>query len=160
MGILPLAQCWPTSLQIGVVGQSPLAEEVRAKASPAVRLLGQLARPELLKRMTRYNLHSAPSLYLEMQPTKVNEAMAVGLPVKAPSGNAGADCAAQFGARYVYSGSGELEESLQRVSVNRGAPGAAGRQAYLSLYIPECWLVARVAIYASAASTAENGRVV
>ena len=139
-GIAELARCWPESLSLDIVGDGPLADEIRAAHFSSVNLLGPLERGELLATMQQYEGLVFPSVCLEMQPTSVIEAMAVGLPVVALAGNAGADLVTRFGAGQVYSGPDDLEHQLLRASQNRGALASAGQTAYRRLYAPERWL--------------------
>jgi len=155
-GIAQLAGYWPESIPLDIVGEGPLADEIHATDSSSVHLLGALERPKLLKMMAEYEGLVFPSVCLEMQPTAVIEAMAVGLPVVALAGNAGADLVVRFGAGQVYSGPDDLENWLLQASRNRDALASAGQTAYQRHFSPQQWSTKIEGLYTRVAEEAKR----
>jgi glycosyltransferase involved in cell wall biosynthesis len=83
-GILPLVRLWrDLGVTLTVVGDGPLRPHLLAEAGPDVRLLGQLDAAGVQDEMRKAALLILPSLYYEMLPLVLIEALAEGLPVVA-----------------------------------------------------------------------------
>jgi glycosyltransferase involved in cell wall biosynthesis len=86
-GILQLLEAWrrasPSGLELLIVGDGPLLEQARARASGNVRVLGRIDKDEVRKLMLSGRALVLPSVAYEVQPTVLLEALAAGLPVLA-----------------------------------------------------------------------------
>ena len=83
-GILPLVRLWrDLGVTLTVVGDGPLRSRLLVEAGPDVRFLGQLDAVGVQDEMRKAALLILPSLYYEMLPLVLIEALAGGLPVVA-----------------------------------------------------------------------------
>lgn len=115
-GVLELLESWPDSERLDIIGAGPLESEVRSRLSSNVRLLGSLEHGSVLTHMRRAKGLMFPSRCFEMQPTVVMEAMSVGLPVVAFSGNSVADLIMKADIGCSYSDQRTLCAALDYVS--------------------------------------------
>ena len=86
-GILPLLEAWRRAalagLELLIVGDGPLLEQARARASKNVRVLGRIDKGDVQKLLLSSRALVLPSVAYEVQPTVLLEALAAGLPALA-----------------------------------------------------------------------------
>jgi len=108
-GILDLIEAWrEISYPLTVIGDGPLLDEIRRRATSQVRLVGRYSGPEILREMKKAAFLVVPSRCYESSPPRVIiEAFACGLPV-------------------VGSAIGAIEEVVEKSNAGRlFAPGSA-----------------------------------
>lgn len=155
-GALELVRSWPADLELDVVGAGPQLPAHRAIAGPNIRYLGVLKRDDLLSSMAHYDGLVFPSACLEMQPTVVIEAMAMGLPVVARRGNAGADLVVSAGCGTTYGDAADLRTGLLAALTSREEMGVRGRAVFRSDFRMDRWIARLEATYERAVAGGDD----
>ena len=148
-GILELAEIWPRSEQLDVIGSGEQHSRISDLSNAYVSLLGSFERAETRRILSDYEGLIFPSKCLEMQPTVVLEAMSAGIPVVALSGNAGAKVVQEADAGFVYDDSKSLERALIEVRENRLELGARAAAYFENNFTQKSWLTSITALYES-----------
>lgn len=156
-GFRQLLLSWPDGFKLDVVGDGPLRLDLQSIRSSDVKFLGPVPNERLRKVMNSYDGLVFPSVCLEMQPTVVIEAMSVGLPIVARSGNAGAHLVMQHNCGRQYETDQELKECLQAVRTLRQELGRYGRLAFNQHYSLDAWSDRLTAVYTEVAMSAALG---
>lgn len=118
-GIMELVKGWPRHHTLDVVGTGVLDDAVRSSQDQAVVFHGAWSRDELRNRLPEYTGVVMPSLWLEMQPTIVSEALAAGVPIVARAGNATSSLVHSHSLGATYSSPVELAKALDEVRSKR-----------------------------------------
>ena len=120
-GVLDLAVAWPPHHRLEVYGDGLETTGILALGKPNIDYRGVVAHSQLRKRLGQVSGLIVPSKWLEMNPTIVSDALAMGTPIVAFSANAGADLVRRHGVGAVYSDLDSLNDALTSVQ-------AGGRQ--------------------------------
>lgn len=154
-GLLELLDSWPADQQLDVVGDGPLADDVRRKLPPGGRLLGAVPRAELRASLPSYRGLVFPSRWPESAtPLVVLEALAAGLPVVALRGNTAADLIAARKCGLVVADDDGWTRSLIAATTDRGTLATSARATYDELFAPDAWLRGITAVYEQAVTDA------
>jgi glycosyltransferase involved in cell wall biosynthesis len=149
-GVEELLRRWPAGVPLDLVGDGPLADAVRAVARhrPEVRMVGTVAREQLLHRLGTYKGLVLPSMCAEQLPTAVLEAMAAGTPSVLSHHVNAAEQLRTLGAAETFDPVAPgLEGVLGEVDIAWSSMSAAARAVYEKEYAPEVWLARVQAIY-------------
>jgi glycosyltransferase involved in cell wall biosynthesis len=147
-GIVSLAQRWPKSRLLDVIGDGPAAADARTVAPASVRFLGPLSHARLTALLPTYEGLVFPSEWWEGAPMIVAEALSAGLPVVAVDGSSAADLVAEtgVGARLPLGyGADELEEALNVAGDPRLA--AVARATFEQRLSVRSWLSTMAGVY-------------
>lgn len=152
-GIRVLLDAWSQladpHLRLTVVGSGPLLEEVKAKASGSIKVVGWLEPADVLQHMLSARALVVPSLWYEVQPLVVLEALACGLPVLYSNlgalGEIVGDGGSPFSAGSPSHLVTRLSEMLDGAEVKRMSDG--GRGQFLSRFDTQRALASRIALY-------------
>jgi len=106
-----------------------------------------MPRDKLLTELAGYVGLVFPSVCLEVQPTIVIEAMALGLPILARAGNAGADLVRVNQSGGVYESDDHLEDAIAEVTRNSNAYSRNGLVAFEREFHRDNWLVRLEDVY-------------
>jgi glycosyltransferase involved in cell wall biosynthesis len=146
-GIRTLLAAWRQAdigRQLRIVGDGPLADDVRAAAvaMPGITFVGRQSRDEVQAEMRAAAALVFPSVWYEGMPLSVIEAFAAGLPVIASRLGAMEDMVedGRTGILVEPSNPGALAAAMTRASAHSGAlaaMGAVARTVYLETYAPE-----------------------
>lgn len=90
-GIERLLSVWPTTVPLHLFGEGPDSDRIKAKCRGQVTYHGLASRDLVLERLSTAKGLVIPSIWAEGLPTTYLEALAVGVPVLAKSGNSAAD---------------------------------------------------------------------
>jgi glycosyltransferase involved in cell wall biosynthesis len=117
-GFLELVRHWPTSHQLVLIGDGPQAEDIRVAASgKRIEIRGSMPIGKLREVLPHFCGLIFPSLWPDVAPQVVVEAMRVGLPVIAHRANVVADLVSASGAGVTYHDAESLLTALERVSM-------------------------------------------
>lgn len=138
-----------------IIGDGPLAEEVRAAASshPRITWLGRQERATVLEQMRQARALAFPSVWYESCPVTLIEALACGLPVVAPRLGAMAELIRDGETGLLYeppADSRSLAAAVRRMLEDRPLRATLAHQAradYLTRYTGEVGYVRLRAIY-------------
>lgn len=115
-GFVRLVEQWPTDVHLTVIGEGSQSALVdRYSRNAQVNMLGTLPIDELRRLLPEFYGLVLPSLWPEVAPQVVVEAMRVGLPVVAYEGNCVADTVRTSGAGATYSDGATLRAALMAV---------------------------------------------
>jgi len=138
-GFTELSLAWPEGLGLDIIGDGP--ENTRPSTLlPGVRQLPSMPRDQLLSELSSYTGLVFPSLCQEMQPTIILEAMALGIPVVARAGSAGAELVQTHKCGSIYSSDEFLARALQDAAANRSHYGDAGLEAFEHSFQQGSWV--------------------
>lgn len=147
-GFVELVRQWPPGRALTIIGDGPLDAEVReAAAGTGVDIRGSIPRQELREFLPSQLGLVFPSLWPEVAPQVVVEAMRVGLPVVASASNGVALLVESSGAGATYDAAGSLDEALQLVEGRCDEMSASASRYYHANWTPEIWLASMTELY-------------
>ncbi len=138
-GFRELIEAWPAQVGLDVIGDGP-PDALPEHLPPLVRHLPSMPRDKLLTELAGYVGLVFPSVSMEVQPTLVIEAMALGLPIVSRAGNAGADLVRVNRSGGVYEFDARLADTLAEVTRNSSIYGANGLAAFEREFHGDVWL--------------------
>jgi glycosyltransferase involved in cell wall biosynthesis len=145
-GIGVLLEAWsrvrPDHLELLIVGDGPLADDVRALAPPGVRFLGHLGQDQIRELMLGARALIFPSIWYEGQPMVLLEALAAGLPLVVSGIGGIPDTVVDYGAALIVNRKSDWAESLVRLADDVWVDGAGrhGRAVFEGRYTPDAAL--------------------
>lgn len=149
-GFLDLVTLWPEGEILDIYGDGPERRDIEASKRPGVNLVGAVPRQELLDAMPGYAGLILPSLCLEMQPSVLVEALALGLPVVARSGGAAEALVSEHGVGFAYDSTQSLLAALHSVTEGGSRLRSRARAVYLRNFTPEIWIQRLESVYRQA----------
>jgi len=145
-GIGVLLEAWsrvrPDHLELLIVGDGPLADDVRALAPPGVRFLGHLGQDQIRELMLGARALIFPSIWYEGQPMVLLEALAAGLPLVVSGIGGIPDTVVDYGAALIVNRKSDWAESLVRLADDVWVDGAGrhARAVFEGRYTPDAAL--------------------
>lgn len=157
-GFLELIRSWPSGTPLVVIGDGPQREAlVSAASGKAVEIRPSMSIDELRRVVPGHRGLVFPSLWPDVAPQVVVEAMRVGLPVVAHRANVVADLVNETGAGASYDDTASLSSALETVSANLALMSARAVKTFEREWTQTAWLTRIEAVYESAL-TRETGR--
>lgn len=144
-GIAGLVTQFPREAQLTVIGDGPLAGEVRGLAEAsggAVRFLGRGSREVVAAAMRAARGLIVPSLWSEGIPTVALEAISAGTPLLLSDRIAAAGLFVKAGAAVTYDPRDDwtLREAIKSVEGNQSGFGSQARAAYEDRFSSDAWV--------------------
>jgi glycosyltransferase involved in cell wall biosynthesis len=148
-GLLNLIRHWPTGYRLEVVGSGPQEEECRrAAAGKEISFHGQQDRETVAELMSGAIGMVFPSVWFESAPSTVYvEALALGLPVLALSGNTVADDVVEFGTGISVDSWEGIEDALQNIELNRLELSRAADARFQQRFTQQVWSAEMLPLY-------------
>lgn len=148
-GIKELVEAWPRSEPLRVVGDGPLAHQLRTLGREGVTFDGALP-PGRVDGVLRESWGLVfPSRCMEGFPTVVAEAAMHGIPTLARRGSSGADFVERTGSGLAYGDESEIPKSLRAIRARNNALSVASQQAYASELSVDTWVLRLLKVYKS-----------
>lgn len=147
-GFLELLDEWPLGEELTLIGDGPLANEVREKASQlGINVLKALPIEKMRRHLAEATGLIFPSRWYEADPQVVVESMRLGIPVVALEVNSAAFTIESTGAGVVYGRQRPLAGALAEVTSNRERMSLLAREAYETRWTRGAWLAAIEDLY-------------
>jgi glycosyltransferase involved in cell wall biosynthesis len=115
-GVLDLLHDWPPGTPLAVFGTGPQQAEIERACTGAITYEGQVTYGELRAKLARSLGLLMPSKWLEMNPTIVSDALALGTPIVALTSNVAADLVDRYQVGATYTNRTTLREALHAVT--------------------------------------------
>ena len=148
-GFLQLIRDWPSTHRLRILGSGPqenaIREAVRGRAN--IHLSGPVPRDELRKLIDSHVGLVFPSLWFEVAPQAVVEAMSAGTPVIAHRANVVSGLLERTGSGIAYGDAEELTAALDNVRDNWSVVSQQARRVYESEWTPQIWLRRTLNLY-------------
>jgi glycosyltransferase involved in cell wall biosynthesis len=143
-GFLNLIENWPQNYELDIVGDGPEMQELitRTENKKNIRLLGQLDREVILRKLPEYSGAIHPSLMLEVCPLTVIEFLCAGLPIITLKSNTSAVGLVEGNAGIALDTftKDSLRHSLESIDENYELFAKNARLNYLKHYTKNSWL--------------------
>jgi glycosyltransferase involved in cell wall biosynthesis len=159
-GVLDLVRQWPQGVPLDVFGAGPQQALVEASCRGSVRFKGQVAYSDLRRRLASAQGLVMPSKWLEMNPTVVSDALALGTPVLAFEANVAAEVVQAHDVGATYSDTATLRGALDSLALATVELERRCIETFESEYSYEVWGERLLHLYLSvrARRSAESGR--
>lgn len=152
-GFVDLARMWPVGPPLVIIGDGTEAQEIRKEArGKSIEVRPSLPIEQLRAFLPTCRALLFPSLWPDVAPQVVVEAMRVGLPVIAHRANVVADLVASTGAGATYGDAAELKNALATVSDDLPAMSMRAIEVFVSDWTEAAWLARIEAVYLSVVS--------
>ena len=115
----------------------------------AITFMGARPRDEVLMELRTAAGLVFPSVWTELAPLSFLEALSVGLPVIAKSGNAAAAEILSSNCGHVFDDFSEMEDAIEKTRNDWSALSRNARDIHRAKYSPEAWLEAITRVYYS-----------
>jgi len=141
-GFEALLRDWPAGHRLRIVGAGPQRKQIvqLANGREDITVQEPVTRDELRKLMDTHVGLVFPSLWHEVDPQVVAEAMCAGLPVVANDANVVADLVRSTRAGSTYSNQSDLAQALTAVVDAHAEMSAAARSYYETNLTPQTWI--------------------
>lgn len=150
-GFVPLVEQWPADRLLTIIGSGPEADEIdRVSMGKSVTRLDAVPIDELRRQLPWFRGLIVPSLWFEVAPQVVVEAMRLGVPIIAHESNCVAETVRASGAGATYRDSQTLISALERVDGSLDEMSLRAVQHYNSEWTEARWLSRIESAYASA----------
>ncbi|MCH9815699.1 MAG: glycosyltransferase family 4 protein [Actinomycetia bacterium] len=150
-GLASLVELWPIEHQLDIVGDGPLADQLRAISPASVHLLGGEPRLELLTRLKDSQYAGAVFAGKAIEggyTLAAVEAMAAGLPLITETSCAASQLVRQYGCGVEFDPTcGSLEAALEQCSANHTDYAGAAIAGFKSNFTQEVWLERMQGLY-------------
>lgn len=145
-----MVEDWPAHVPLQIFGSGPLRDDLLLAArGKNIDVFGPLPRNEVLTTMSESEGLVFPSIWPELTPLTFIEALSVGLPVIAKSGNAAADEIALSHCGEIFENFRGMGDAVKKVEANRAGLSRNATQTHRYKYSPEAWLEQITQIYRS-----------
>lgn len=148
-GFVELVRDWPSTKRLLLIGdgpQTPTIEDLAADR-PEISIRHSMPLEELREVIGSAVGLVFPSVWFEVDPQVVAEAMRRGLPVVARETNAAANMVRRSGAGATYSDAGSLRTALDSVEAQREPMSALALQEFQATWTKQGWLTKMQAVY-------------
>jgi glycosyltransferase involved in cell wall biosynthesis len=157
-GLVDLVRSWPLDERLVVIGDGPqrtLLENLAVGRPVHVR--AGMAHDDLLAELPRFRGLIMPSLWHEVAPNVVSEALCAGVPVIAHSSNVVADLVVPEGLGAVYDDPASLADALSLVSAHRRDMSLRARAYAAGQFTEEAWLARMTSVYGRVLEARRSG---
>lgn len=148
-GFQQLIRDWPASLPLTVLGDGDDADRIKALgADKGVEIHHGVSISEFRDLLPRFTGLVFPSLWFEVAPQVVVEALRVGLPIIAHKDNTVSGLVEKYGFGSSYSSHDTLQSALRDVTINSETYSSRAYLYYIENLLPDDWTASIEQIYA------------